>query len=120
MDPLLGLHIINEEGIDQCPEKHGQCDAPEHDGTIDIPQRNHLPLDCDYSKKRKHFKPLARENLKLEVAGDFRSFHQETDPGKENRHIDGIHHVPLIPPRTSKVGRGVGLQDGLPLNDPVM
>jgi hypothetical protein len=44
---LLRLHIINEEGINECREKHYQRDTPEYDRTIDIPQRTHLPLDCE-------------------------------------------------------------------------
>ncbi len=44
---LLRFYIINEEGIDECREKHYQGDTPEYDRTIDIPQRTHLPLDCE-------------------------------------------------------------------------
>lgn len=49
---LLRLHIVDEEGIDECRKKHYQCNTPENDRTIYIPQRTHLPLDCEWNTEK--------------------------------------------------------------------
>ena len=36
---LLRLYVIDKEGINECREKHYQCNGPKNDRTIDIPQR---------------------------------------------------------------------------------